>query len=146
MNKIILISHGHYAKEALASAEMIVGKQEGCYSISVTDDKGVDEVERELLEIYDSLKNEEKVLILCDIFGGTPSNVAVRFLMTHPQIQVISGFNLPMLLDVLLSRESSLEEVANKIVKMYTDTIININKTLNDQVVEPEIEGEKIEL
>lgn len=133
MINIILISHGHYAREALASAEMIVGKQEDCYSISVTDDKGVEKVEQDFLEIYDGLNNKDKVLILCDIFGGTPSNVAVRFLMQHPEVQVISGFNLPMLLDIFLSRGSALRDVADRIKPMYTDTIVDINRSLNSQ-------------
>ena len=144
MINMILISHGHYAREALASAEMIVGKQEDCYSISVTDDKGLDRVEQDLLEVYGKLKNKEKVLILCDIFGGTPSNVAVRFLMHHPEVQVISGFNLPILLDMFLSRGLSLEEVASKINSMYVDTIVDINLLLNSQ--EEVTEEENLEL
>lgn len=134
MIDIILISHGFFAKEALASAEMIVGKQADCYSISVTVDKEVEKVEQELAEIYESLNHDHEVLILCDIFGGTPSNVAVRFLMTHPNIQIISGFNLPMLLDTFLSRESSLKEVTEKINTMYRDTIVDVNELLEQQI------------
>ncbi|UJF16420.1 PTS sugar transporter subunit IIA [Jeotgalibaca sp. MA1X17-3] len=146
MINIILISHGYYAREALASAEMIVGKQEDCYSISVTDDKGLDRVEQDLLNIYSQLEDKRKVLILCDIFGGTPSNTAVRFLMNHPEIQVISGFNLPMLLDIFLSRDSSLKDIASRMNTVYTDTMVDINKLLSKQEEEELVIEESIEL
>ena len=66
---VILISHGHYSKYALESAEMIIGRQDNCEVISVTEDKDLESVTKELEGVYEKFKNEKGVIILTDMDG-----------------------------------------------------------------------------
>ena len=108
---VILISHGHYAKYALESAEMIIGKQENCEVISVTEDKDLDSVTKELEKVYKKLKNEKGAVILTDIRGGTPSNAAANLLVREDDILALSGYNMPLLLELFTNRDLEMEDL-----------------------------------
>ena len=124
---IILISHGHFAKYAMDSAQMIVGK------VSVTDDKDLEDVIEELKLAYGKVKNEREVLILADIFGGTPSNSSSRILLEGAEVEVYTGFNLPVLLELLLIRDLPMEEIKEKLEATSKETFINLNGKLKGQ-------------
>ena len=130
---IILISHGHFAKYAMDSAQMIVGKQENYEIVSVTDDKDLEDVIEELKSAYGKVKNEREVLILADIFGGTPSNSSSRILLEGAEVEVYTGFNLPVLLELLLIRDLPMEEIKEKLEATSKETFINLNGKLKGQ-------------
>ena len=113
MNEIgvILISHGYFAKYAMDSAEMIIGKQENYKVISVTDDKDLEDVIKELEDSYNVLSKGREVVVLTDIFGGTPCNAASRLILSGKKLTAYTGFNLPVLLELLLNRDKPLSEV-----------------------------------
>ena len=135
---IILISHGHFAEYAMKSAEMIVGRQEKYKIVSVTDDKDIEDVLEELREAYEELKDEREVIILADIFGGTPCNARYRMILNGCDVVVYTGFNLPVLLELLLSRELPTEEIKEKLEGVFKETFIDISKKLlvkQDEIV-----------
>ena len=134
---IILISHGHFAEYAMKSAEMIVGKQEKYKIVSVTDDKDLENVLEELREAYKELKDEREIIILADIFGGTPCNASSRMILCN--VVVYTGFNLPVLLELLLNRELPTEAIKEKLEEVYKETFIDINKKLSVKEEEEEI-------
>ena len=135
---IILISHGHFAEYAMKSAEMIVGKQENYKIISVTDDKDLENVLSEIRDAYKKLKDEREVIVLADIFGGTPCNAGSRMILDGCDITVYTGFNLPVLLE-LLNRELPTEEIKDKLEEVYKNAFININDKLSSQKTEEEL-------
>mgnify|MGYP001071787023 CR=1 FL=1 len=136
---IILISHGHFAEYAMKSAEMIVGKQENYKIISVTDDKDLENVLSEIRDTYKKLKDEREVIVLADIFGGTPCNAGSRMILDGCDITVYTGFNLPVLLELLLNRELPTEEIKDKLEEVYKNAFININDKLSSQKTEEEL-------
>ncbi|GAA0680168.1 MULTISPECIES: PTS sugar transporter subunit IIA [Clostridium] len=136
---IILISHGHFAEYAMKSAEMIVGKQENYKIISVTDDKDLENVLSEIRDAYKKLKDEREVIVLADIFGGTPCNAGSRMILDGCDITVYTGFNLPVLLELLLNRELPTEEIKDKLEEVYKNAFININDKLSSQKTEEEL-------
>ena len=136
---IILISHGHFAEYAMKSAEMIVGKQENYKIISVTDDKDLENVLSEIRDAYKKLKDEREVIVLADIFGGTPCNAGSRMILDGCDITVYTGFNLPVLLELLLNRELPTEEIKDKLEEVYKNAFININDKLSSQKTEEEV-------
>ena len=136
---IILISHGHFAEYAMKSAEMIVGKQENCKIISVTDDKDLENVLSEIRDAYKKLKDEREVIVLADIFGGTPCNAGSRMILDGCDITVYTGFNLPVLLELLLNMELPTEEIKDKLEEVYKNAFININDKLSSQKTEEEL-------
>lgn len=130
---VILASHGEFAKSALASAEMIVGKQENVGVLSVSLDLNLDQAKQAMNQIYDSLDLRGGTVILVDILGGTPSNVSGSFCLTKDQIVVISGLNLPMLLDLFSNRQRSLTEIAASLEKSYRIGFQNITERFKEE-------------
>lgn len=110
---LLIITHCQLAKELLEAAEFIVGAIEAAEHISI--DTSLDsKVLRDMIEKkIESLDQGKGVLILTDMFGGTPSNLALSFLQKG-KIEVVTGINLPMVIAVANNRDTnSLAEIAN---------------------------------
>lgn len=102
---MILVSHGHLAEEMKAVLEHIVGKQDAVETVGIFSD---DDMEQRRAEIQDKIKQVDSgdgVIILTDMFGGTPSNLAIS-VMDQANIEVIAGVNLPMLIKLAQLRVS----------------------------------------
>ena len=108
---IIIVSHADYGSAMLRTAEFILGPQSDCSSISVDIAHEVSETVRRLTDAAQRLDKGAGVIILTDMFGGTPTNLALALLATH-KVEVVTGANLPMLLKVFTAREKNLEELA----------------------------------
>ncbi|MGL4106960.1 PTS sugar transporter subunit IIA [Clostridium sp. LP20] len=133
---IILISHGYFAKYSMKSAEMIVGEQKDYEIISVTDDKDLENVLEELRGAYERLNNGREVIILADIFGGTPCNASTRMILDGCNVVVYTGFNLQVLLELLLCRELPIEEIKSNLENVYKESFIDVNNRLLNKKVE----------
>lgn len=142
MNKAALIvaSHGQMAKYALDSAEMVVGKQENCGVLTISMDLTLADAVKQLDEEFSRLDHRAGTVILVDILGGTPSNVCGRLALLHDNVLVLSGLNLPMLIDLLMNRERSLEEVAASLEESYHNGFSNITQLFNERKDEDECE------
>ncbi|MBE6440946.1 MAG: PTS sugar transporter subunit IIA [Desulfovibrio sp.] len=108
---IIVVSHADYGSAMLRTAEFILGQQSDCCSISVDVAHEVSETVRRLTDAAQRLDKGAGVIILTDMFGGTPTNLALSLLGTH-RVEVVTGVNLPMLLKVFTSRSTTLDELA----------------------------------
>lgn len=131
---IILASHGYYAQEALNTAKMIIGEAaDKALVISVTPMKTYDMCLAELQQLYQSLPDKESgVLILTDIFGGTPANIAGYLTLTEPDIQVYSGFNLPVLMELLIMAPQTLADAGELIERAYAGSLVNISEKMKE--------------
>lgn len=108
---VLIITHCSLAEEFLKTAEVIVGPMDGFHALSIRPTMSQDEVfslvERKIKEA----DRGKGVLILTDIFGGTPTNIALAF--SGPQVDVVCGVNLPMIIKAYSSRNRcSLHELA----------------------------------
>ena len=130
---VILASHGYLAKEALRSAEMIVGKQENCAYLAVTENLNLDQAKEKMNQMYDELDTSNGTIIICDILGGTPSNVSGTFCLEKDNVLVLSGLNLPMLLDLFTNRNRSLAELADSLEKSYNMGFQNISERFKEE-------------
>lgn len=120
---IMLMSHGNFAKSAIESAELIIGKQENYDTLSVFTTNQVDNLKQEMINKINNLNTLNGLVILTDIIGGTPTNLAGN-LMTKENIIICSGLNLPMLLEVLMNREKNIDELKIIIETAYKDGMI----------------------
>lgn len=129
----ILISHGNFAKEALEAVQMIAGKQENCGTVSVLPGKDLEGVSQEVEELYQSLNRDMGVVIYCDIFGGTPSNVAAKLLLQHANdnIFVMTGFNLPVVLETVMNRSKTIEQIKDYVMGFMDKTYCCLNDLNN---------------
>jgi len=107
MISVIIGTHGMFSEEILKSAEMIFGSQENVGTVTFEPGEGVDN----LLEKYNKLINEldcnDGVLFMVDLFGGSPFNAASIIAMKHDNMEIVTGVNLPMILETLGSRDFS---------------------------------------
>jgi PTS system mannose-specific IIA component len=93
---IVAVSHCGLAEEMVRVAELIVGELEACRAVCFRADQGVEEMTAELKEAIRKVDRGRGVLILTDLFGGTPANISLSFL--GPKVEVVCGMNLPMLI------------------------------------------------
>ena len=109
---LVLVTHGRLAEEFIHALEHIVGRQEGIESICIGAE---DRMEIRRVDISDAIKRVDTgkgVIILTDMFGGTPSNLAIS-LMELGHVEVIAGLNLPMLVKLArIRRDANLEKAA----------------------------------
>ena len=108
---LILMSHGHLAEQILESAKLIVGDVEGIYTVSMAMEDGLSGTQSKLDHVISSMPSGSEFLIIADIIGGTPCNVAVEKLFQSENIRVISGLNLGMLLEYALSSDENIDEL-----------------------------------
>jgi len=96
---ILIVSHSNIAKEFLKVIEHIVGKQEFFKAISIFPDDDVEKKRKEIINSIKDLNQGKGVIILTDMFGGTPSNLAIS-VMEEEKVEVVAGVNLPMLIKI----------------------------------------------
>lgn len=108
---VLVVTHGEFGPALLDAAQMIMGQQPGTASVSVLVSRGVDEIVAELKAAIARLDTGMGVLVLTDLFGGTPTTLSLS-LRKLGNNEVVAGVNLPMLLKVLQSRALPLAEMA----------------------------------
>ncbi|AMV60964.1 PTS system, mannose-specific IIB component [Pediococcus damnosus] len=97
--KLLLMSHGNMATEALKSAEMIMGPIKDTAAVGLQPNQGPEDLQAAAEKFISDNPNHEPVVVIVDLLGGTPSNVVVRLIAAHPDLQVVSGLNLPMVIN-----------------------------------------------
>ena len=111
---LLIISHCEVGKEFLNAAELIVGRLEAADAISITELTESKEMLAEISRKIKVLDRGQGVLILTDMFGGTPSNLSLSFLKEE-MVEVLTGVNLPMVIAVAQDRDRlTLKELGEK--------------------------------
>jgi PTS system mannose-specific IIA component len=109
---LVIVTHGRLGEELIAALEHVVGPQANITAVSIGPD---DDMEQRRSNILDSVASAEEgngVVLLTDMFGGTPSNLAIS-IMDRANVEVIAGVNLPMLIKLASVRQTeTLEEAA----------------------------------
>ena len=121
-------------KELIKAAELIRGSLKGIVHISVDQIKGVEDLKKEISGAIKKLDQGQGVLILTDLFGGTPSNISLSF-MKEGKVEVITGVNLPMLLKLPdIGENISLREFAQQIKEYGIKNISLASEILRKKV------------
>lgn len=100
---VVVVSHGKMASELLRAAEIIVGPIEGAGAVDIDPKMGMEDITRSVEGAIRAVDQGHGVLLLTDMFGGTPSNIALSFLGTR-LVEVVTGANLPMLVKFPMAR------------------------------------------
>lgn len=127
-NGILVVSHGPLASAIVSSAEMIFGKISDERLETLTLDVGANvdlfyETMNDLVE--NLLVNNEKVIILTDLLGGTPNNTALKIAIGNERVSVITGYNLMLLIEVFSSIDDELDN--NNLVENGKGALLNLN-------------------
>jgi mannose PTS system EIIA component len=101
---LVLVTHGRLAIEFRSALEHVVGPQRQLEAITIGPDDDVEQCRKNILDAVKRVDSGEGVAILTDMFGGTPSNLAIS-VMSQPKVEVLAGINLPMLIKLAKIRE-----------------------------------------
>lgn len=102
---IVLVTHGNLAREFLAAMEHVVGPQEQARAISIGPDDDMEQRRAEILAAVGEVDTGDGAIVLTDMFGGTPSNLAIS-IMDRAKVEVLAGVNLPMLIKLASVRRT----------------------------------------
>jgi PTS system mannose-specific IIA component/PTS system mannose-specific IIB component len=111
---IIVASHGKFSEGVLQSSRMIFGDQEKVQAVTFMPNEGSDELTRKFKDALATFDEDDQVLFLIDLFGGSPFNVASRIVAENlDKYALITGLNLPMLLESYTVRDKSVSEIVS---------------------------------
>jgi PTS system mannose-specific IIA component len=114
---IMVVAHFNLAQEMVAAVELIVGKQQQFEAVGIFPDEDMEKIRDKITQALKMADSGDGVLILTDMFGGTPSNISLSFL-EDGKIELVSGVNLPMLIKLTTFREeNTLDELARYITE-----------------------------
>jgi PTS system mannose-specific IIA component len=126
---LVVATHGKLAEEILRTAEGIVGPLERSEAVSVGAGSSMEECRARLAEAVHRVDAGEGVLVLTDMFGGTPANLALTFL--DEKVEVVTGVNLPMILKLATARADALGvRAAAELVTAYGQKNITLASEL----------------
>lgn len=133
----VIVTHGHLAGELLAAAEMIVGPIPHITAVSIGWHDDVDSARQEIERAMARVSQGRGVLILTDMFGGTPTNIASMFLKEN-EVEVASGVNLPMVIKLATQPDlESLAEIARRVRDQGKDSIYLAGEILGGKSTTP---------
>ncbi len=135
MNKmigVVIVTHSALADEFLMATQQIVGAVEGIEPISIDPSDPIEEVEARIKKGIKKVDMGRGVLILTDMFGGTPSNISLSF-QEKGKVEIVTGINLPMLIKLSTMREDkTLDELAS-FIKSYGQKNIHLASEILDR-------------
>lgn len=127
---IVLVSHGKFAKELLNSVEMIMGPQDKIIALALEPDDDPMKLSELIKASVVEVEGEEGAICLVDLMGGSPSNAAAY--MAKEGVPVITGMNLPMLLELITIRDNPSQKLVDEIIQTGRDGIIDIRKVFKE--------------
>jgi PTS system mannose-specific IIA component len=109
---MVLVTHGHLATEFRAALEHVVGRQKQLATITIGPEDDMELRRRDIMSAITEVETGQGVVVLTDMFGGTPSNLSIS-VMNGKMVEVVAGINLPMLIKLASVRETcSLDQAA----------------------------------
>ncbi len=100
---LVVVTHGRLADELVAAAEHVVGAQDNLRALCIGADDDLECRRREIREAVEAVDTGRGVIIITDMFGGTPANIAIS-LLKRDEVEVLAGANLPMLITLTETR------------------------------------------
>jgi mannose PTS system EIIA component len=109
---IVIVAHGGLAREYLSAVEHVVGKQAGVQAISIEDDHDRSAKQTEICDAANSVDTGQGVVVVTDMFGGSPSNLSLPACATRGR-RILYGANLPMLIKLAKSRHMTVPDAVS---------------------------------
>jgi PTS system mannose-specific IIA component len=129
---VLVITHGKLAHELVNAAEMIIGEIQKVEAFSLGWNDDVEMAKQKIQEVLKKLNSDNGVIILTDIFGGTPTNLGLSFLKPN-KIEIVTGVNLPMLLKLISQQKEQLplKDIATKVKERGQQSIYIASEILS---------------
>jgi PTS system mannose-specific IIA component len=133
---ILVVTHGHLGAELVEAAQVILGERPSCppQALSVGWNDPLDDARARVREAIEAEDRGRGVLVLTDMFGGTPTNLCLSFLETE-RVEIVTGVNLPMLVKCLnLAQETArgltLREIARRVAEKGSSSVVLASRML----------------
>jgi PTS system mannose-specific IIA component len=126
---LVLVTHGRLAEEFIAATEHVVGSQENIRAVCIAPDDDMEQRRKDILDAVAAVEEGDGVILLTDMFGGTPSNLAIST-MDKAHVEVIAGINLPMLIKLARVRKVEPLEKAAESAQAAGRKYINVASNL----------------
>lgn len=137
---IIIATHGKFSEELLKSSEMIFGSQTNVATVTFKPGEGTENLVDKYNTLIDELDCNDGVLFMVDLFGGSPFNAASMLALSHDKMEILTGVNLPMLLEVFASKDfSSLSELVTLAQNVGKDSIRQLVKKIDTVLEEDDL-------
>lgn len=129
----IIVSHGQVANELVAAAEAVVGDLGHIVAVSIGWHDDVEMAQDEIRRAIDNVSSGNGVLLLTDMFGGTPTNIAAMFLKEN-EVEIVTGVNLPMVIKLASNNsDMTLHELAKEVEEQGKQAICRAGMILEPQ-------------
>jgi len=130
---LVIVCHGNMGTELISVAEMVVGRMDTAVAVSVGSRVDVDRARDEIGAAISKVRSKDGVLVLTDMFGGTPSNLALAFL-DEDNVEVLTGVNLPMIIKFANHRkDKDLKELVRLVREGGVKSIIVASEMLHQK-------------
>lgn len=131
MINILLLSHGKLAEEFLNTIKLIMGELQGVHAIGLGASEGIEDFMKRIVNEYSKINNSDEILVLTDLYGGTPTNAAIYGLLKrYENLEILTGINLPLLLEAIIRRNEPVIELISSLKKAGSEGIINIREVM----------------
>ncbi|MBA2915427.1 PTS mannose transporter subunit IIA [Lactobacillus crispatus] len=133
MRKIILATHGMLSEAFKSTLELLYGTVDNIDCFCMTKEKSDTQAKKELNELI-SKSDENELIVLTDLLGGSPANICTEMIMRGHKFRLLAGLNLPMLLtlETIIDSDMSIDQIINKIQAEGKDGVKNINKIIQE--------------
>lgn len=129
MRKFLIASHGTFASGIKSSLDIIIGSMENVFLIEAYTGENKS-IEDDLAEVLKQVSNEDELIVFTDLMGGSVTNQVLQYALKE-NVFIVTGFNLPLLLDILLSDpETPVDEVIESGISNAKDQIVFVNKLI----------------
>ena len=127
--KIIVVSHGSYAKGLVDTVQMIAGEQDDLEAFGLEPEESVETLKDQIRQSIEQTSAGEEILILTDLFYGSPFNVVVS-LMSEYDLYHITGINLPLIMEVVMGRYAgkNAKQLCEELLKKAPDTVKDVRE------------------
>lgn len=130
---LVLVTHGRLAEEFVAALEHVVGRQKNIAAICIGPDDDMERRRADILTAAERVDDGDGVILMTDMFGGTPSNLAIS-VMSEAKVEVIAGVNLPMLIkfasvrnaEPLAAAVASIQESGRKYINVASSLLADV--------------------
>jgi PTS system mannose-specific IIA component len=134
---LIVCTHGKFSEEVVKASEMIFGKQKNIRCITFEPGESADGLVEKYKIAIEELDKKDGILFVVDLFGGSPYNAACRIVIDHDNMDIVTGVNLPMLLEIYGPREIlSVSELVDTAIQAGRDAVQSFKCNFDTMIVE----------
>lgn len=141
--RIILVSHGSFSKGLFETIEMVLGPQENLAYAGLFPHEGVEVIQNRIEKEIQRANPGEEVLILSDLFYGSPFNAVMALMPSYP-VEHLTGINVPLLMEIIMMRGNGLNarQICEQAVELSKNTVMDVNTYLKELMKEENEECE----